>query len=53
MGPERLLFGSDYPHPEGLGDPLSFVDDLPESLSWEDTARIMGGNLRELLHLES
>jgi len=53
MGPERLLFGSDYPHPEGLGNPVSFVDDLPESLSSEDTARIMGGNLRELLHLES
>ena len=53
MGPERLLFGSDYPHPEGLGNPVSFVDDLPESLSPKDTARIMGGNLRELLHLES
>jgi predicted TIM-barrel fold metal-dependent hydrolase len=53
MGPERLLFGSDYPHPEGLGDPVSFVDDLPESLSPEDTARIMGGNLHELLHLNS
>jgi predicted TIM-barrel fold metal-dependent hydrolase len=52
-GIDALMWGTDYPHPEGLGDPVSFVDDLPESLSWEDTARIMGGNLRELLHLES
>ena len=53
MGPERLLFGSDYPHPEGLGNPISFADDLPESLSQQDAARIMGGNLQELLHLTS
>ena len=50
MSAERVLFGSDYPHPEGLGDPVAFVDDLPESLSNDDVARIMGGNLKELLH---
>ena len=49
MSPDRLLFGSDYPHPEGLGDPISFYDDLPSSLSQADTAKIMGGNLKELL----
>ena len=49
MSPERLLFGSDYPHPEGLGDPVSFYDDLPSSLSRADAAKIMGGNLKELL----
>ena len=49
MSPDRLLFGSDYPHPEGLGNPLSFYDDLPSSLSQVDTAKIMGGNLKELL----
>ena len=49
MSPDRLLFGSDYPHPEGLGNPLSFYDDLPSSLSSVDTAKIMGGNLKELL----
>ena len=49
MTPDRLLFGSDYPHPEGLADPISFADDLPESLSDEDVAKIMGGNLKELL----
>ena len=49
MSPDRILFGSDYPHPEGLGDPVSFYDDLPSSLSSGDAAKIMGGNLKELL----
>ena len=49
MSPDRILFGSDYPHPEGLGDPVSFYDDLPSSLSPADAAKIMGGNLKELL----
>ena len=49
MSPDRLLFGSDYPHPEGLGDPVSFYDDLPSSLTPHDAAKIMGGNLKELL----
>ena len=49
MSPDRLLFGSDYPHPEGLGNPVSFYDDLPSSLSPSDAAKIMGGNLKELL----
>ena len=49
MSPDRILFGSDYPHPEGLGDPVSFYDDLPSSLSSDDSAKIMGGNLKELL----
>lgn len=49
IGSERVLFGSDFPHPEGLVDPLSFVDDLPDELSPDDVARVMGGNLAGLL----
>jgi predicted TIM-barrel fold metal-dependent hydrolase len=49
MTPDRLLFGSDYPHPEGLANPVDFVDDLPDSLPDTDVAKIMGGNLKELL----
>jgi predicted TIM-barrel fold metal-dependent hydrolase len=49
MTPDRVLFGSDYPHPEGLAKPVDFIDDLPESLSDTDAAKIMGGNLKELL----
>ena len=28
LGSDNVLFGSDYPHPEGLADPLAFVDEL-------------------------
>ena len=28
IGAERILFGSDFPHAEGLADPISFVADL-------------------------
>jgi predicted TIM-barrel fold metal-dependent hydrolase len=28
IGVDRLLFGSDWPHAEGLADPLAFADDL-------------------------
>ena len=29
LGATQMIFGSDYPHAEGLADPKSFVDDLP------------------------
>jgi predicted TIM-barrel fold metal-dependent hydrolase len=44
IGADRVLFGSDYPHPEGLGDPITFVDDL-KGLPDDDIKLIMGGNL--------
>lgn len=28
IGIDRMIFGSDFPHAEGLADPISFVDDL-------------------------
>jgi predicted TIM-barrel fold metal-dependent hydrolase len=48
IGADRVLFGSDYPHPEGLAEPTSYVDRL-EGLSHDEIARIMGGNLAEIL----
>ena len=48
IGVDRVLFGSDYPHPEGLAEPTHFADmlgHLPEA----DQAKIMGGNLARLL----
>ena len=48
IGIERVLFGSDYPHPEGLADPVTYVDHLAK-LSDEDKAKVMGGNLARLL----
>jgi predicted TIM-barrel fold metal-dependent hydrolase len=48
MGLDNVVFGSDYPHPEGLFDPLTWVDEL-DGLSVEDQAKIMGGNLSRLM----
>ena len=50
IGADNVLFGSDYPHPEGMTDPLAFVDDLA-GLSPEDTAKVMGGNLARLMNV--
>jgi predicted TIM-barrel fold metal-dependent hydrolase len=51
IGDEHVLFGSDYPHPEGLADPVSYVDELA-GLSEEKIRKIMGGNLAKLMNVE-
>jgi predicted TIM-barrel fold metal-dependent hydrolase len=51
LGIDRLCFGSDWPHPEGLAEPCSFVDHLPSSFSDEEVQGIMGGNLAKALKL--
>jgi predicted TIM-barrel fold metal-dependent hydrolase len=43
LGVERVLFGSDYPHAEGLADPSSFVDDL-EGFDEHEIRKIMREN---------
>ena len=50
LGSDHVLFGSDFPHPEGLADPLQYVDDL-EGLPRDDVAKIMGGNLGGLMRV--
>jgi len=45
---EHILFGSDYPHPEGLRDPLSYLDHL-EGLSDENVRNVMGATLARLV----
>jgi len=50
MGADHVLFGSDYPHPEGMVDPVTFVDDLV-GLPDDQIAAVMGGNLNKLLGL--
>ena len=52
IGADHLLFGSDYPHPEGLAEPCTFVDRLPEGLPAEDVRNIMGGNLARIMKVE-
>ncbi|HNI36073.1 MAG TPA: amidohydrolase family protein [Microthrixaceae bacterium] len=51
IGTEHVLFGSDYPHPEGLADPASYVDELA-GLPDESIRKIMGGNLASLMNVE-
>ena len=43
-----MLFGSDYPHPEGLAEPNDFAEEL-SGMSEGDIERIMRGNLADLL----
>lgn len=49
IGADHLLFGSDFPHPEGLADPCSYVDHLPPGLPEADVAGIMGANLGRIM----
>ncbi|MCK9902062.1 amidohydrolase [Parafrankia colletiae] len=48
LGIERVLFGSDFPHPEGLAEPASYFGEL-KNLTEEEKALIMGGNLARLI----
>jgi predicted TIM-barrel fold metal-dependent hydrolase len=48
VGVSQILFGSDFPHPEGLARPVEFVKELG-AFGAEDQRRIMGGNLKALL----
>jgi predicted TIM-barrel fold metal-dependent hydrolase len=50
LGADRVLFGSDYPHPEGMSDPISFVDEL-KGLDENAIRKVMGGNLAGLMHV--
>ena len=51
IGTEHVLFGSDFPHPEGLADPASYVQELA-GLPDESIRKIMGGNLAHLMGVE-
>jgi predicted TIM-barrel fold metal-dependent hydrolase len=50
IGADRVCFGSDYPHAEGLAEPLSWIDDLPP-LEPSVVERIVSANMYELLSI--
>ena len=52
VGVDHLCMGSDYPHPEGLAEPCTFVDHLPASMSDDDKRAIMGGNLAGIMKVD-
>jgi predicted TIM-barrel fold metal-dependent hydrolase len=49
---DHLFFGSDYPHPEGLADPLSYPERHPE-LSDAEVAMVMGGTLASMMRVDA
>jgi predicted TIM-barrel fold metal-dependent hydrolase len=51
IGAERVLFGSDFPHPEGLASPASYVDEL-SGLPDDVIRQIMGANLARLMNVD-
>lgn len=50
IGPERVLFGSDYPHAEGLAEPAAFATKLT-GISDGDVRKVMRDNAAGLLRL--
>lgn len=48
VGIERLMFGSDFPHTEGLADPCAFVKDIPD-FDANETRIVMRENVYEFL----
>jgi predicted TIM-barrel fold metal-dependent hydrolase len=53
IGADHVLFGSDFPHPEGLAEPRSYVDHLPDGLDDLRVANILGGNLSGLMRVRA
>jgi predicted TIM-barrel fold metal-dependent hydrolase len=51
IGVDKILFGSDWPHGEGLEDPMSFLDDIPQfpEFSAGDIRKVMRDNALNLL----
>jgi predicted TIM-barrel fold metal-dependent hydrolase len=52
LGPDRVLFGSDFPHPEGLGEPVKYAEEI-RHLGGELVRKVMGGNLARLMNVEN
>jgi predicted TIM-barrel fold metal-dependent hydrolase len=53
IGVDKVLFGSDWPHGEGLADPMTFTADIPQFplFSAEDTRKVMRDNALDLVRL--
>jgi predicted TIM-barrel fold metal-dependent hydrolase len=47
MGPDRVIFGSDWPHIEGMPQPLDYLAEL-EGFDAETRRKILSDNAREL-----
>jgi predicted TIM-barrel fold metal-dependent hydrolase len=52
LGPDHVIFGSDFPHVEGLADPVSWAEEL-HGLDEETLKKVMGGNMMDLLGISA
>ena len=50
LGADHVIFGSDFPHIEGLAEPLSYYESI-NALPAEQIRKIMGGNMIGLLDI--
>jgi len=50
-GVDNILWGSDFPHPEGLADPLGYSELVESQFTPDDAAKIMGGNLARIMNI--
>ncbi|MET0628140.1 MAG: amidohydrolase family protein [Acidimicrobiia bacterium] len=49
---DHVMWGSDFPHPEGMADPLAYSDAV-EDLDAETQALIMGGSLARIMKVDA
>ncbi len=47
---DHIMFGSDFPHPEGMADPLAYSE-VVKDLSSDQQALIMGGSLEKAMRV--
>jgi predicted TIM-barrel fold metal-dependent hydrolase len=47
---DHIMFGSDFPHPEGMADPLAYSE-VVKDLPLEDQAMIMGGSIEKAMRV--
>ena len=52
IGADRVCFGSDFPHPEGLADPLSWREEL-DGVPSDQVDQVMSTNMFGLLGLKA
>lgn len=51
IGFDRVLLGSDFPHPEGLAEPIEFAEKL-RGVAVDDAWRVLRANTAELIGLD-
>jgi predicted TIM-barrel fold metal-dependent hydrolase len=52
LGADHVIFGSDFPHIEGLADPISWAEEV-SGLDDATLRKVMGGNMMDLLGLSA